>query len=1106
MTNNDIPPQAVSIVDAVLRATCTAATVQALQQLLDSNGSRVPVSVKHSPESRRPQAQKTTLRASKATGSRRRKQPPVTVLEDRIAGPLLTSRERFRLATEIVNASLKALTTAIQSPAKKLTKFAQKLSISEPDRSSPSNSLSELQAPLRALSINCVANLLDEKFRSRRSSSATLKGQASGLLATAECGSLAFKILRSAEVQRNSGIQAPPLQLEHGLSVFIGKLIALEFYDMAVKELEIIRRRLDNFDASLAQENRGARTAGNRSSAAPSGSGKDSLPDLLMFRNTNAKGPILNLMITTQFQVLRIIAARSNPRDAEVAINHLELGAPSSPAAMIERQKNENSSQSFNKAAQKLESLSRLLSHICGGPESSEQHQESFLRREICPSAAFQYQVLALEIRLKWWKIVGHQGDAMKEIIRPFDKCLACFRRRSTLSKEEEYTLCQAHAERLLTSLVTLRDEAAILIDNIQQALFRLELKQADLAEEYSKFQISNALMNKSQQSLILSNMSKSQICLFTCKRATLSVSAHIELQREQQMLSEMVDLSVILGEDLGEELEELIEIMMALNAFRKAIITLIRKQHQTLNSADQIDIDVILLCAKTLCSGVRFMAELTRKCDKQNNEKECIRARPSTCQLIWDVANPFIESIAMLAKMSMACKTKNWDPIDAGLQCSTLLARRSNDSCCTKRKAQENVNTTSCLVSISNAYWCRFLHVKQNSADHSELYELLTASIDAVRDQPVSFQIAALFPAKLEKLASLYESSNEYGKAAGAYASTVRFLAVNGSVGAAAEVANRESLQVVLKKNGAFGLLGRSILGYQKAIISGDSEASSSRLALDFEELPPIERGLILEHQLDVISSILVSRGCSTRISQIIKELSETLRLVYSLDEHPIRRLRVSVTLMEIQSCQSSALSPKIYEQLVQEWGGTDQISSPGQDVGLQQYRAHLEASRGAYGVLCSRVVDLKNIEYLLTVWYGLLQACHDSPVLETRVGDIAGWQRQLGALAQYLELEGLELQQISVLQLLVRLYELTSPLQLVSALNALGDLYTKLGYSSHAGLALQRAQKHLSKTAALTPVKIRWHLAYAEYSLSIGNVERRSVLIMNELIRVLM
>ena len=898
MTRDEVPPRAVSIIDAISRATCTAATVHALGQLLNGEVNRGPTLSKQSTSCRRPQTQKTHLRASKPQGNKARKQPPVTVLEDREDGRAIhSSREKYKLATEVVNTSLKVLTAAIQSQTGKSTKLARRPSRSELNQPSPTIQNSDIQSPLQSLSLNCVTNTSGGKRRIRRSSSARLVANGTSLLAIAECGSLGFAMLVSAENQKNSEKDVSPLQLEHGMSVFVSKLIALGFHELAIRELRILRNRLDKSEPFSAKNDGGRRTASSRASKIPPDPADESLSEILMFRSANANGPLLNLMITTQLQTLRVMAAKSDPRPIEAALKYLDLSGPCSPVALIERQIDHSSPESSNKAAQQLESLSRLLTQFCGGLAPSEQQKDSGQWNSIPSSVVFQYQVLALEIRLKWWKVARHDGDAMHELLRPLERHLDCFRRRSALSVEEKYSHCKEPVERILARLSEFQNEAGMSVDNVQQALSRLELIRADLASESSKFEESSLWMKQSHQHLTLSNPSKSQICLFMCRRAILSIRSYLQSQRRQQMLDYMIDLSVILDQDLGIDHEEIMEIVVALNVLRKSVLALIRTHQRRPISTSQPDLDIIIECAKTMSSGVNFLNGLYTARKRQDSGGGSASPLPSGCRLVSEVALSFIDPIAMLAKLSMASSAGDWDLINVGLQCCTKLARKFDQRYNTElSKEQEYDIKRSSFVAISNAYWCRFLHFKQNSQNCLDLRKLLTASIDPIKDQPISIKQSALLLAKLEKLASLYELSEEYEEAAEAHADIIKYLTASGSVSAAAEAASRQSLQVVFDKNGAFTLLGRSIIGYQKAL-SLSSDEARARLALDLQGLPASEKGMILEYQLKSTCSIVAS-----------SELAANLLSVYTDVNFPIRRLRVINRLTYRTLCRPPA------------------------------------------------------------------------------------------------------------------------------------------------------------------------------------------------------
>ena len=1093
MTSDELPPQAVSIKRAVSKGTCTAATVEALEQIHHNNQNRRPASAVRIASTRRTQAQKANIGASKARGKKLRTQAPIAVLEDQEdTPPILSSWEKFKLATFVVNNSLKALTSMAQLSSRSPTKLNKPLSkyasaqtyAGDPGADPP---------PLRSLPVNKVMNSAEERCSEARSWPATPEEAASGLLATAKCGIVAFAILRSIDAQKLSEIQVPDLQLEQGMSVFIGKLITFGLYEMAIEELQILKRRLETSEALSTLGNTSTRLAGKSSTKVAIGSTKESLPDLLIFHNTKAKGQLLDLIITLQFQVLKIISARRNASDAEAAMKYLDLDGPSSPTSFIERQIDQRHPQTSVKAVQQFESLSRLLFQLSNGSRSGEQHL--IPNKSICPSVEFQCYVLATKIRLKWWKIAKHQGDALMEIVRPFEKYQASFQQRSSLTVKGKYSLSQEQGERLLIYLHNLRDS---FVRNVEQARSEIQLTLANGAQDSSQFKDANRWLNESHQTLLLLSPT-SRIYILMCRQASLYVRLQARGGSKQRMLSAMTDLCTLLEHDIGATPKDISEIMTELNAFRKTLIAMVRTHHQMPHSADDESLDLLVRCTKVLCSAIKFISDVNAKLQMQKDGETQAEPQLSTWNLIWQIVDPFIESLAMLAKLSMACSSKHWDSINAGLQCSIALVR-SSDTAVNYKGFIPNVrgNTTSCIVSISNAYWCRFLNQKKSSASHSELQGLIATSIEAVIDQPVSVQDAALLPVKLEKQASLYEFSNEYCKAAEVHTNIMKTLIANGLVSSAAEAAATDSLNVVFKKTAVFGVISRSLRSYITAMTSEGAEALSSQSILDFKELSVVERGLILEHQLAAYNSVMSSRGYSAKGLQVINQLALTLLSIYTAEEYPVRRLRVCLKLVQLNSGNSLDFDQGIQEQLSRNPTNNGQGPSSGQDVGLQQYYNHLCTRRNLYTELSSKAPNAKCLDHLLDAWHNLLQESHDWPALELYVDDIADWILQLRALVQILDLEGLEFQRVSALQLLVKLYEMTDPIQLenlIPTLTALGVQIARLGYSGSAGLIFQQAQRYMSTTTVSTLDTIGWHLAYAEYFVSIGNHDKRLV-----------
>ena len=1086
MTRNGLPPLAVDLRGSVPGAAYTSNTVRTLEKILRGDQNGVQAVKKGTASGQGSKVQVVNARASKARGDVSRK-ASVAILDDHEdESSTLSPRERYRLATATVNGVLKTLDSEVQSPPKK----------PERDQASASDSESELHQHLGKLSADSATNTQERKCRPLHSSS-RVKGNTSGLRITAKCGSIAFAILRAVGSQEGSQRQVPHLQLEQGMSVFIGKLIALGLYDTAMEELQVLKTRLDTFKAPLTQRNGNSRPPGKVSRKGTSGADRQPLPDLLLFENTKASGQLLNLVITFQLQVLRVIAASKSSNVLESAIKYLDLKCPSSPARFIEQQIDHQSQQSMNKAAQQLESLSKLLSRLWMGLGSDERRQTS--SEDLSPSVEFQYRNLVLEIRLKWWKLAGHHGDALEHVAKPSEEHVASFRRHCTWTETEKYNHTQDHIKRLLSQLHSLRAEKTS-IRSVEQALSKLQLLLSDTAQACSDFSLADQWLNEAYRYLRLASAPKSQICTFMCKRASLSVQSQTGDGDKQSIISAMKDLSAALDQDLGADPGELIEVVSALNGFRKSVLALVRTNTKT----PEAMFEVTVHGSRIFSAGIVLLSSIIMSHQKLPDGQSTQSPSLSARQLVLALSTPFIESLAFLSKMSANCSSKDWESLAFGLRCGVEIAQKLNKESQLERAGpMETSGTTSCFVSVSNAYWCRFLHQRQQGARYAELQISLAASIDAIKHQATWIQDAALLTAKLEKRASLYESAKEYFEAAEVYAEIVKVLIANGSLTLATTAAATRSLRGVRKSSAAFGLLSSSLQGYVQNMCNLSTGAHASPSIFDPAELATSERGIILEYQLIAFGQSSTRCDRPTLSLQLIEKLASALLSIYRVQEYPIRRLRVSMMLMQLMTSYRSSLNLDKHGRLSQDLLDIESRHPLGQDMGLERYRDHLCRSQELCNILSNKVTDVECLDQILALWTNLLQNHKDWTSLESCVDDVEAWMLQLEILVDYLEVRGLELQRISALKIMVNLHEIATPVQpeaLIAKLNALGAHYTRLGFSSHAGMVLHRAQQYISATAISPPIVIGWHLVYAEYLLSVGNIEKRLVTVANE------
>lgn len=1082
MTQGDLPARAAHIQRAVAStATCTAATVESLRSYLipavDTAHRRNNKAGKTLPLKKDVHPAKQT----RGTGPRARKQPVVVLEVSGVVGQDVPrpednfqSPQRFKLATEVINASLRALTEAIKnSPLQNTeTSLAKRSSHATLENGCRSRS----QNALQPICGNRVTSSPGKYNQSPRSSSTNER--LDGLRAQAECARIGFATLRSLQGVGGSP-DLPFLQLETGMSALIGKLIALGFDEVAIKELRILRRRLEAFgqtpDCSL--------TAGP-DHLEPENSSKsesETLTSMLKYRNIDAKGPVLALIITSQLQTLKILALRQDLSATEGALQHLRLDVRYSPANMIQRQVEPGTPASPGKEALQLETLAKLVIALCPSASTSEDHKSSKAGQMLSPVTSFQLQSLAFRIRLLWWEISAHLGNVMVELIEPFSRCLSAFKRRSRQDKKVKYELAKSTCEIVLNSLQDVAGPHAGTLLSIQQTL-------ADLAEDSLQKDEAIRWFRQCRVSATMSGASLTRLCTVTCRFAALQLRV-LTPGSMNDALSSLQDASSSLRGNLRGDPADLDELLIAVASLRKLAFHSFQGNHKptsitttqlSASFADECR-DIVLLC-------VNFMVRYLGNDSSQDESDKAVARREQRRRAVFQVANPTIESIAAMAKFSARADQDVWQRLELGLRDCTRLVEGLEQGTCS---AEDDMPDSWGLAAISNAYWTRYLHLVRGAAESMSSIECLRTSIDIIKHRPNHEKVAGHLPKKLEKYAHLYENMREYKKATGAYKETLDAYIGTGFLMTLQESAATISLQDVFENDAELGKMSKILLAYPRVALKAAEAGDNLKLFYDPEELAPAERGVFLEQQLQSVAAILLDHGSSPNSQHCMNVLAKTLLLLYSEDRFPVRRQRVLVRLLALRLTRPDALDSHLHDQLFLEV--TENCVVAHSDVGLLHYLPHLTASRRILISVCQPTPDIEGIKPIIDSWSRLVQEQRDWHTLKAHVCDIADWLMQLELLADYLEMQGLDLLRISVLNLLATIYESAIPVQcsgLVSGLTELGIQYARLGYSGVAGITLHKAERYLETADLPYATVIRWYLSYAEYALVNGNL----------------
>lgn len=1104
MTHEELPTKAANIVHAVgSSTTCTPATVASLRSCLISVEASL-LETKSAPTNLgRPRAKGLRARAADGPSSKHRRRPEVTVLEISQEEKILSQyQERAKLATEVVNTTLKALTEAIKDPTQR--KIDQRKSLVKPIPgttvvNAPREGAPEPLQPLCVNTVSGVFGVSGEGPSSRRASSSICPSYLQGLKSQVECARIAFLALRSMSTRKVAGIDMPYLQLESGMSALIGKMITLGFDDLAAKELHILKRRLDHSIDTLStnedlEPSTLPRPAGNQRTSTK----QVALADLLQFQNSAASGPSLALIIASQLQVLRIIISKSDACEIEAVFKYIQLNAPTSPANFIQRQL-DTSPASRTKVARQLEMLAQTIMSLGSSRTASPDRQNPDPNGNISPQTTFKLQTLVLEIRSRSWKLLDNQIDPSKELVYPFARYLSIFHQLSSLASKEKYEL----ANTAFQSLFACAEHETVVISmttgSRKHPILTVYQRLADLAQDCCSYVEAIQWLQRSLKLLDDTAGTRTALCAIVCRITNLRLRAFSKDTKYAGLLMSMKDAIECLEGDIRGDSVDLDDLLQVVATLRRLAFSILQGHQQSPEKTKPAGISEILdHCSQLIILGVKFLVRYVGRGSGSEKDDKAVFRHDRRKRMVWNNASPFFESIAAMVRFSTATSMEDWTRLESGIQECIRLASLLTDIEFQKTSDSSNQDLKELsLVSLSNAYWYRYQYLKQRVGPHEEIRRNLRYSIDILKNRSCTEKLAGLLPSKLEKYGAIYEASKDYVKAACTYAEALRLQIDGGLLGLAAEAAASKPLVEIMGEKGSQNMLGRLLLAYSRVILEMDHRTPEANLIFDDQNLLPSERGLLLEQQLTYIASALYIPQSNT-LSETVKSLAESMFAVYSDSEFPIRRLRVGLQLLRVHFTHPATVEPKIIERILCNQFSSLNSEHLNCDAGLDRFAAHLLNCRVLYVNLVHADFDLKAVERSLASWSSMVKKCSSFVSLQCEVDDISDWILQLESFAQYLEMQNIGLLRVPILHLLALVQEIgghVEPSAIASVYSSLGLQYVRLGYSNQAGHALHKASKYLLGFEISGPVLVRWNLASAEYALGLGNAMKAYV-----------
>jgi separase len=359
-------------------------------------------------------------RVHKATSRRTLPAKPATAVRE--DGSPLPPKERYGLATELVNLSLKVLTQAAKARDLSTPMNATPTSTTRTHRrASTISSRSPLQPRSGNVTPSPKTPHSKEQTAVYKQSQARKQAEAH-LFATAECCRSAFRYLTSADTRSLGGKELPKWQLETGMLALASRSLVLGLNASGIKVLRAVKSRLEGGAPSSVSKPKSSEQS------------EDAIIALLLrldervFETPDA----LPLTITYQQLVLKVIASSDRkPTILAAVADDLCLTCPTSPANVIIRHSDATGDK--NRAAKQLESLAQTMISLCPRVGSAHDSIACDLRIHPSPWTAFIMQSVALEMRSMARELAGDMHtSAMSDLWMPFQNCLAAFVRRSS--------------------------------------------------------------------------------------------------------------------------------------------------------------------------------------------------------------------------------------------------------------------------------------------------------------------------------------------------------------------------------------------------------------------------------------------------------------------------------------------------------------------------------------------------------------------------------------------------------------------------------------------------------------------------------------------------
>ncbi|KAL1901332.1 separin protein [Sporothrix stenoceras] len=1123
-------------VDAVRNAvasssTCTPATVVSLKSLLlrdaDSQQQGPTIATKSArgaPRSRPPTA------ASSRPGTAAAKRRPAATRDDARqadAQPSLSDKEKAQLATHVINAALKALAEAAKSttstetqplPPKtpsrvqQLSTTGDEVPLNSTARGDLRRSMSAPMTPLQPRTLNRVST---SPLKTASKPSAAPAASNAQCLATVECARVAFSTLRT--LQETKAVTLPELQLEAGMSSFVAKLLGLNMLDQACRELRVLKKRLQGPLAAVPTETSSApstaplkptktsKTTSTKATTkalaqhstaqtAPASSAASLATEILDYGDLSAVSmPTIKLIVASQLQALRILAALKKPAHIDLALPFLRRSCKSSPIQLVSmciKSASANTTE-LQKMLRQMETLSQLLLALAPSISSKDDASAIEPKLSVFPLAAFELQALSLETRLRCWIMAKqNSADADKDILMPLSRCLSTYARRGRVSgKTLSYSFCRGRFDQLMELI---QGGQFVIARTSKAPLATIFQNLSAVARETGN--IDDAIHWSSELfGLVNANDDSAAKC---CSTSAQLLSLQLKSPAKKYAKDSQTLLATVLESIKGSlkgDTTELEELLANVCLVRKSAINLLINQQQN-------------ACSKTISQQFKLLLEaFVYQCPRfclrwlgkppaaKSSTKDFLRYEQRR-QLLTQSIRHTLDSAFVVTKSMIEEGRMVWEQLDSVLSDSLTVLEYLGD-------LKSVDSSSSYYVKISHFYYLSYNVLRRKGGDNADRDALkaLRRATDCIKNRPGSEREKAQLILKLERMAELARATGQIGEALGALQSIRSSLVDDGALNTVITALGKLSPSLAWAASDQADALSRTLVSIHRL----------EEVHMDWSVgLEDHDHAAVLEHQLHFIHFGHGSSSSSSKSSQSREGLNlshpcvEALLRIYYPTQFPIRRLRILIRLFSANIDKPDILADIIPQTkaalgLIESQGLAD-------DASLAGYLPHYKSLANSLAGFSEGFSDMDAFHASLSAWKTVLEANPTLAELELAIDDISEFQTHLTSIAEFMRAMGRDSAITRVLELSQclsniidgsgdsRLYSLQPAHQ--SAL-ALSSHYLRMGDCAKAEKTLEeiRSQIDGSKTTPMTAT-ISFHLSYAEYLIAVGRFDEAS------------